>query len=196
MEGPKQYEFITEEIVKKGEVTIYSTEEDMRKFKEINEYNCYMKVCRAKMMELKQIRETYLLCDVIVVAALIFTLILKRAVFLEKTLMCIVLLSIYIVVCLILPLLKSELEIISNALITGLLLFIDWLFVILLVMNIVFCLIYRIKKGRLGEEWGYPLFYDLRIDRIRNRNYNEEVKTTMYSDIVKRKWHMKDYDEE
>ena len=71
MEEPRQYEFITEEIVKKGEVTIYSTEEDMRKLKEINEYNRYMKVCRAKMMELKQIRDTHLLSNVIVIATLI-----------------------------------------------------------------------------------------------------------------------------
>ena len=182
MEEPRQYEFITEEIVKKGEVTIYSTEEDMRKLKEINEYNRYMKVCRAKMMELKQIRDTHLLSNVIVIATLIFILLLKRTVFLEKPLMCVLLFLGYIVVYLVFSFWKSKLDLISNVSASAVLLFIDWLFVFLLAMNIIFCVVYRYKKGCLGEEIGYPLFYDIRIDRIRNRNYVVEVKNSSVID--------------
>lgn len=186
MEGPKQYEFITDEIVKKGVVTIYSTEEDMRKLKEINTYNEYMKLCRAKMMELKQLREMYLLINVIIIATLIFTLLLKSTVFLDKPLICVILLLIYVVVYMVFSFFRGELDLMSSVLAAVPLLFVDWLFAVLLVFDLAFCLFYRYKKGSLGEEIGYPLFYDIRIDRIRNRNYVVEATTTMYSDIVKR----------
>lgn len=190
MEGPKQYEFITDEIVKKGVVTIYSTEEDMRKLKEINTYNEYMKLCRTKMMELKQLREMYLLINVIIIATLIFTLVfnllLTSTVSIIKPLLCVIFLIIYVIVYMVFSFMKGELDLMPNVLAAVPLLFVDWLFVILLVFNLVFCLFYRYKKGSLGEEIGYPLFYDIRIDRIRNRNYVVEATTTMYSDIVKR----------
>lgn len=190
MEEPKQYEFITDEIVKKGVVTIYSTEEDMRKLKEINTYNEYMKLCRTKMMELKQLREMYLLINVIIIATLIFTLVfnllLTSTVSIIKPLLCVIFLIIYVIVYMVFSFMKGELDLMPNVLAAVPLLFVDWLFVILLVFNLVFCLFYRYKKGSLGEEIGYPLFYDIRIDRIRNRNYVVEATTTMYSDIVKR----------
>ena len=190
MEEPKQYEFITDEIVKKGVVTIYSTEEDMRKLKEINTYNEYMKLCRTKMMELKQLREMYLLINVIIIATLIFTLVfnllLTSTVSLIKPLLCVIFLIIYVVVYMVFSFFRGELDLMSNILAAVPLLFVDWLFVILLVFDLAFCLFYRYKKGSLGEEIGYPLFYDIRIDRIRNRNYVVEATTTMYSDIVKR----------
>lgn len=190
MEEPKQYEFITDEIVKKGVVTIYSTEEDMRKLKEINTYNEYMKLCRTKMMELKQMRETHLLINIIIIATLIFTLVfnllLTSTVSIIKPLLCVIFLIIYVIVYMVFSFMKGELDLMPNVLAAVPLLFVDWLFVILLVFNLVFCLFYRYKKGSLGEEIGYPLFYDIRIDRIRNRNYVVEATTTMYSDIVKR----------
>lgn len=176
MEEPKQYEFITDEIVKKGVVTIYSTEEDMRKLKEVNTYNDYMKICREKTMELRQLRETHLLINIIISATLVFTLVfnllLTSKVSLIKPMLCVIFFIIYAVVYMVFSYMKGELDLMSNVLATVPLLFVDGLFTILLVFNLAFCLFYRYKKGCLGEEKGYPLFYDIRIERIRNRNQN------------------------
>lgn len=60
MDESKKYKYITKEIIKEGSIEIRSTPEDMEKLTEVNQYNQYMKECRAKMQELKHLRDIYL----------------------------------------------------------------------------------------------------------------------------------------
>ena len=83
-------------------------------------------------------------------------------------------------------LLKDDLNFFLNVWTTASLLFIDLLFVNLLLFNIVYCGIYRYKRDKIIEELGYPLFCDIRIDRIRNDKYVVDVKVPVYPEIIKR----------
>ena len=186
MEEPKQYKYITSEMVKEGMVTIRSTPEDMQKLKEINEYNRHMIICREKMQELKQFRDTYLLCNMIILATTTFCVFLVKDVFVERTITSIGLLVIYIGVYLAFSLMRDDLNFFLNVLMTASLVFIDWYFVYLLIFNIIYCGIYWYKKGNIDEELGFPLFYDIRIDRIRNENYVVDVKVPVYPEIIKK----------
>ena len=187
MDEPKQYKYITPEIVKEGSITIRSTPEDMQKLKEINEYNRHMIICREKMQELKQFRNTYLLCNMIILGATIMSVFMMKDAFVERTIISIGLLVIYIGVYLVFSLMRDDLNFFLNVLMTASLLFIDWYFVYLLIFNVIYCGIYWYKKGNIDEELGFPLFYDIRVDRIRNDNYVVNVKVPVYSEIIKKR---------
>lgn len=186
MDSPNQYKYITEEIVKSGGVVIYSTEEDMKKLSEINAYNRYMDECRTKMQELKRLRDLHCLANIAIIFATIFVLSIKEDVLYEKPLMCIAILLIYIIVYVAFSLMKNELDFILNMLMTASLLIINVMFAFLLVFNILICGVYRYKKGDLGEHWGYPLFYNLRVERVRNEKYVQEVKIPVHSVMIKK----------
>ena len=67
MYEPRQFKYITKEIVKNGSIEIHSTPEDMEKLSHVNLYNQYMKECRAKMQELKYIRNIYLVANIFMI---------------------------------------------------------------------------------------------------------------------------------
>lgn len=182
MNEPRQFSYITKEIVEKGSIEIHSTEEDMVKFSEVNLYNEYMKECRQKMRELHILRNYYLLINIVMSIVLMiekYTSILmlpqEKAVFIRFVIE-IILVAAYIFINFVFCLWKGEMDFIPNVVITIPLLFIDSFFWILFVFNIIYCGIYRYKKGGLAEELGYPLFYDIRIDRIRKKTYDVQRK--------------------
>lgn len=192
MDEPKQYKFITKEIVKKGSIEIHSTPEDMEKLSEVNEYNRYMKECRAKMQELKHLRNTYLVVNVFAIVCLMLTTFASSMMFVQdkqfwvKFFVSVFLIVVYAVIYFLFSFWKNELEFFPNVLMTVTFLYINMDFLILLTINIVICGMYRYKKGCLGEEMGYPLFYDLKIDRIRGKTYDSQVKVPVYSEIIKK----------
>ena len=182
MKEARQFSYVTKEIVEKGSIEIQSTEEDMVKLSEVNLYNQYVKECRQKMRDLYILRVYYLLLNVILVAIFMFEkytpiLILpqKDSVFIRLVIE-IIIATVYIVLCFISCLWKGELEFVPSLIMTIVLLFIHSFFWILLAFNIVYLAIYRYKMGCLSQEIGYPLFYDIRIDRIRKKTYDVERK--------------------
>ena len=64
MNGPRHFNYLTEDIIKSGTIEIYSTPEDLDKISSINLYNQYMKECRQKMMELRILRYNYLIVNI------------------------------------------------------------------------------------------------------------------------------------
>ena len=186
MDEPKQYKYITPEIVKEGSIIIRSTEEDMQKLKEVIEYNRHMEVCREKANELKKLRDTYFPCNMILLGGITALVFVIKDAFVEKTILTIGLLVLYVGAYFVQSLLKDDLNFFLNVLTTASLLFVDLLFVNLLLFNIIICGIYRYKRDKIIEELGYPLFCDLRIDRIRNDKYVVDVKVPVYPEIIKR----------
>ena len=174
----RQFSYITKEIVEKGSIEIHSTEEDMVKLSEVNIYNEYMKECRHKMRELFILRNYYLLVTSILSILFMLSkytpiLILpqEKEVFV-RFIVEIILIVVYIFINFLFCLWKGEMDFIPNIIITIPLLFIAPLFWTLFVFNIVYCGVYRYKKGGITEEPGYPLFYDIQIDRIRKKTYD------------------------
>lgn len=192
MDEPKQYKYITKEIIKNGSIEIRSTPEDMEKLSEVNEYNRYMKECRAKMQELKHLRNAYLAMNVFAIGCLMLTTFASSMMFVQdkqfwvKFFVSVFLIVVYAVIYFLFSFWKNELEFFPNVLMTATFLYINPDFLYLLILNIVFCGIYRYKKGCLGEEIGYPLFYDLRVDRIRGKTYDSQVKVPVYSEVLKK----------
>lgn len=192
MDSPKIYKYITEEIVKNGSTTIHSTKEDMEKLAEVNEYNRYMKECRAKMQELKILRNVYLAANVFIIVCLMLLTFASDMMFAQdnkffkKILVSLLLIVVYGIVYFLFSFWKNELEFFPNVIMTAVLLYIDLMFFILLVLNILLCGLYRYKKGCLGEEMGYPLFYDIKVDRVRGKTYDPYIKVPMYSEIIKK----------
>ena len=72
MNGPRQFDFVTKEIIEKGSIEIHSTKEDMVKLSEVNIYNQYMRECRNKMRELHILRGYYLLLNFLMVVGFMF----------------------------------------------------------------------------------------------------------------------------
>ena len=178
----RQFSYITKEIVEKGSIEIHSTEEDMVKLSEVNIYNEYMKECRHKMRELFILRNYYLLVTSILSILFMlakYTPILilpqEKEVFV-RLIVEIILIVVYIFINFLFCLWKGEMDFIPNVIITIPLLFIAPLFWTLFVFNIVYCGVYRYKKGGITEEPGYPLFYDIQIDRIRKKTYDVQRK--------------------
>ena len=192
MDEPKQYKYITKEIIKNGSIEIRSTPEDMEKLSEVNEYNRYMKECRAKMQELRHLRNAYLAMNVFAIGCLMLTTFASSMMFVQdkqfwvKFFVSVFLIVVYAVIYFLFSFWKNELEFFPNVLMTATFLYINPDFLYLLILNIVFCGIYRYKKGCLGEEIGYPLFYDLRVDRIRGKTYDSQVKVPVYSEVLKK----------
>ena len=182
MNGPRQFDFVTKEIVENGSIEIHSTKEDMVKLSEVNIYNQYMRECRNKMRELHILRGYYLLLNFLMVVGFMFAkytpiLILpqKNAVII-RFIVEILIATVYIVLCFIFCLWKGELKLVPNIIMTIVLLFIYSSFWFLFANNIIFLVIYRYKAGYLSKEIGYPLFYDIRIDRIRKKTYDVQGK--------------------
>lgn len=182
MNGPRHYSYITKEIVQNGNIEIYSTEEDMIKLSEVNLYNQYMKECRQKMRDLHLLSNYYLLINAILSFLFMmakYTPILmeaqEKSVFI-RFIVEIILVALYIFINFVFCLWKDKLDFIPNVVITIPLLFIAPLYWTLFIFNIVYCGFYRYRKGTLGEELGYPLFYDIRIDRIRKKTYDVKRK--------------------
>ena len=182
MKEARQFSYVTKEIVENGSIEIHSTEEDMVKLSEVNLYNQYMKECRQKMRDLHILRGDYILINFLMVALFMFAkytpiLILpqKDSVFIRLVVE-IIIATVYIFLCFISCLWKGELEFVPSLIMTIALLFIHSLFWILFVFNIIYLAIYRYKKGYLSKEIGYPLFYDIRIDRIRKKTYDVQRK--------------------
>ena len=182
MNGPRQFDFVTKEIVENGSIEIHSTKEDMVKLSEVNIYNQYMRECRNKMRELHILRGYYLLLNFLMVVGFMFAkytpiLILpqKNAVII-RFIVEILIATVYIVLCFIFCLWKDELKLVPNIIMTIVLLFIYSSFWFLFANNIIFLVIYRYKAGYLSKEIGYPLFYDIRIDRIRKKTYDVQGK--------------------
>ena len=182
MNEPRKFSYVTREIIEKGSIEIHSTEEDMIKFSEVNLYNQYMKECRQKMRELLRLRNYYLLINIVMSIVLMiekYTPILmnpqEKEVFI-RLIIEIILVAVYIFINFVFCLWKGEMDFIPNVVITIPLLFVEPLFWALFTFNIIYCGIYRYKKGGLSEEPGYPLFYDIRIDRIRKKTYDVQRK--------------------
>ena len=175
MNGPRHFNYLTEDIIKSGTIEIYSTPEDLDKISSINLYNQYMKECRQKMMELRILRYNYLIvniCMIIVFMLAKYVPIMmepQAKIFYIRLVLDILLVIIHLILGFIYCLWKDELEFLPNIVTTAVLLFVNYLFGFLLLTNIIFCGIYRYKKGYLGLEPGYPLFCDLRIERIRRK---------------------------
>lgn len=192
MDEPKQYKYITKEIVKNGSIEIHSTPEDMEKLTEVNEYNRYMKECRAKMQELTKLRTIYLVVNIFVIVCIMLTTFASSMMFVQdkqfwiKFFISLFLIVVYAVIYFLFSFWKNELEFFPNVLMTATFLYINIEFLILLAINIGICGFYRYKKGCLGEEMGYPLFYDLRVDRIRGKTYDSKVKVPVYSEVIKK----------
>ena len=193
MNEPRHFSYITKEIVENGSIEIYSTEEDMVKLSEVNLYNQYMKECRQKMRSLRILREYYLLINFFMTFLFMFYKYLpimmepqENIVFIIFTVE-IIIVVLYLFLCFWFCLWKGELEFIPNLIMTIVLLFIYSQFWILFTFNIIYLLVYKYKKGGLSEEMGYPLFYDIRIDRIRKKTYDverkQERKGERYEDI-------------
>lgn len=182
MDGPRQFKYITEEIIKRGSIDIYSTKEDMDKLSHINLYNQYMKECRQTMKDLHRLRSYYLLINICLSLYFMFAKYvpimiepMDKSMFI-RLIVEILLVVIHLATGFVSCLWKDELYFLPNVLITAVLLYILPLYWILLAINIVFCGVYRYKKGNLGMEPGYPLFYDIRIDRIRGKVYETKEK--------------------
>ena len=182
MKEARQFSYVTKEIVENGSIEIHSTEEDMVKLSEVNLYNQYMKECREKMRSLRILREYYLLINFFMTFLFMFYKYLpimmepqENIVFIRFTVE-IIIVALYLLLCFWFCLWKGELEFIPNLIMTIVLLFIYSQFWILFAFNVIYLLIYKYKKGGLSEEMGYPLFYDIRIDRIRKKTYDVERK--------------------
>lgn len=182
MKEPRHFNYITSEIVKKGTIEIYSTEEDMIKLSEVNLYNQYMKECREKMRDLHLLSNIYLLINIIL--SLLFMMAKYTPILIEaqersmfiRLIIEIVLVVLFIFINFVFCLWKEKLDFFPNVVIAIPLLFIDSLYWTLFIFDIVYCGIYRYKKGALGDEPGYPLFYDISVDRIRKKTYDVQRK--------------------
>ena len=178
MSGPRAFNYITEEVIKSGCIEIRSTQEDIAKLSEVNLYNRYMKECRGKMQELKRVRNLYLITNVFAIVFLMSVIFVGEMIlpqekpFYVKLFISVGLVVIYAVVYVVFSFWKDELELLPNVLLTATLLYIDSAFICLLIVNIGLCVFYRCKKGNLGEEPAYPVFYDLRVDRVRGKVYD------------------------
>ena len=186
MNGPRYFEYVTEDIVKNGCIEIYSTKEDMDKISQVHLYNQYMKECRQKMKDLHFWRNFYLIINILL--TMDFMLTKYVPIMMEsqgtsayaKLVIDVIIVIIHLFICFLFCLWKGELDIIPNVLSTGALLFIDELFLIQLLFNLIFCGFYRYKKGSLGQEPGYPLFYDIRIDRVRGTVYDTRLRPVVH----------------
>lgn len=182
MNEPRHFKYITKEIVKDGCIEIHSTPEDMEKLSSVNLYNQYMKECRAKMQELKYLRNTYLAVNIIMIVCIMMLsfasemMVAQDNKFFIKFLVSIFLIVAYGAVYFYTSFWRNELEFFPNVLMTAVFVFVDIKFLFLLIMNIILCGLYRYKKGSLGAEFGYPLFYDIRVDRVRGKVYNTQIK--------------------
>ncbi len=191
MNGPRHFKYITEEIVKNGCIEIHSTAEDMDKISQVNFYNQYMKECRQKMKDLHNMRNCYLLINICLMLIIMYDkyapmmLEAQDASVYVKFVINIIIVVTYLVVNFIFCLWKGELDFWPNVLTTIALLFIDKFYWFQLAFNIVYCGVYRYKKGSLGMEPGYPLFYDIRIDRVRGKVYGTKVNPPVYPEIEK-----------
>ena len=182
MDGPRHFEYITEEIKKRGSIEIYSTKEDMNKLTYVGLYNQYMKECRQIMKDLRKLRNVYVLINIYF--SLYFMLIKYVQIMIEpmdksmfiRLVVEILLVIIHLATSFVMCIWKDELDFLPNVLITAPLLYIGSIYWVLLITNIVFCGVYRYKKGNLGMEPAYPLFYDLRIDRVRGKVYERKEK--------------------
>ena len=191
MNGPRHFQYVTEEIVKSGCIEIHSTAEDMDKISQVHLYNQYMKECRQKMKDLHFWRNFYLIINILLTMDFMLTkyvpilLDSQSTSAYAKLIIDVIIVIIHLFICFLFCLWKGELDIIPNVLSTGALLFIDELFLIQLIFNLIFCGFYRYKKGSLGQEPGYPLFYDIRIDRVRGKVYDTRPKVPVYPKIEK-----------
>ena len=182
MNGPRYFEYITEDIIKNGCIEIHSTKEDLEKISSINLYNQYMKECRQKMKSLHIMRNYYLLIDMVI--TLLFMIAKYVPIMMEaqnnrmyiRLVIDIVIVIVHLAVSFVFCLWKSELELWPNVINSAVLLLIDKWYWIVFFFNTVYCISYRYKKGNLGLEPGYPLFYDIRIDRVRGKVYNTGKK--------------------
>lgn len=190
MDEPRQFKYITKEIVKEGSIEIHSTPEGMEKLTDVNLYNQYMKECRAKMQELKHIRNIYLVANIFVIFCIMMLTFASEMMFAQdnkffiKFLVSIFLIVVYAAVYIYTSFWKNELEFFPNVLMTATFIFVDIKFLLLLIINIIICGLYRYKKGSLGAEFGYPLFYDIRIDRIRGKIYDTQMKVPIDLEIA------------
>ena len=182
MDGPRYFEHITEDIVKNGSIEIHSTKEDLEKISSVNLYNQYMKECRQKMKSLYLMRNSYLLMDCILTLLFMFAKYFPIMIEVQdgrvylKLVIDIVIVIVHIALSFIFCIWKSELEFWPNVFNSAVLVFIDKKYGILFLLNTVICIVYRYKKGNLGSEPGYPLFYDIRIGRVRGKIYNTDKK--------------------
>jgi len=182
MKEARQFSHITKEIVEKGSIEIYSTEEDMIKLSEINLYNQYMKECRQKMRDLHILRGYYFLINSLTIFLIMFNKYLpilmepQEDSVIIRFIIEIMIVAVYLFLCFWFCLWKGGLELVPNLIMTIILLFICLAFGVLLAFNVIYLLIYKYKKGGLAEEIGYPLFYDIRIDRIRKKTYDVQRK--------------------
>ena len=182
MKEARQFSYVTKEIVENGSIEIHSTEEDMVKLSEVNLYNQYMKECRQKMRELHILRGYYLLINFLMAVYFMiakYTPILvlpQKDSVIVRFVVEIIIVGVYIFICFLFCLWKGELKLVFNFVMSIMLLFIHSLFWILFVFNVIYLIVYRNKQGCLSMEIGYPLFYDIRIDRIRKKTYDVERK--------------------
>lgn len=190
MDEPRQFKYITKEIVKEGCIEIHSTPEDMEKLTDVNLYNQYMKECRAKMQELKHIRNIYLVANIFMIFCIMMLTFASEMMFAQdhkffiKFLTGIFIIVAYAAVYIYTSFWKNELEFFPNVLMTVAFLFVDIKFLFMVIVNIIICGLYRYKKGSLGLEMGYPLFYDIRVDRVRGKVYNTQVKVPIDLEIA------------
>lgn len=182
MGGPRYFEHITEDIVKKGCIEIYSTAEDMEKISQVHLYNQYMNECRQKMKDLHAWRNFYLIVNILLTIDFMITKYLPIMLDSQgtsayiKLVIDVIIVVAHLFVCFLFCMWKGELDFLPNVLSTAALLFIDELFLIQLIFNLIYCVFYRYKKGSLGEEPGYPLFYNIRIDRVRGKVYDTRLR--------------------
>lgn len=191
MNGPRHFKYVTEEIVKNGCIEIHSTAEDMDKISQVNLYNQYMKECRQKMKDLRIMRNYYLLINICLTLIIMFAKYVPIVIEPQDTsvyvrfVINIIIVVTYLVVSFILCLWKGELDFWPNVLMVIALLFIDKLYWFQFAIDIIYCGVYQYVKGNLGMEPGYPLFYDIKIDRVRGKVYDTKGRSPVYPEIEK-----------
>lgn len=179
MDTPRQYKYITPEVVKNANIEIRDTEDFAEKIKEVKEYNLYMKECRAKMCELNILRRTHFFVNFGLAVYFLFIVFASDMMFIQEKkfyihmTVSIILVVVYLAVYFLFSFWKDKLEFFPNVLMSAVLLYVNWIFLVLVVFNIVICGLYQYKKGCLDEEMGYPLFCEINIERLRGKTYDK-----------------------
>lgn len=168
----KEYKYITNELINKGEVTI--TKYDSLLCKEVSDYNEHMVICREKKKELDKIQHGFFAGNGFIVFSMFA---IKLNILTDISLKLIFAFLAYIIFFIAVPVIKKDFRVLPNMLITSLLLFWDMRFLILVIMNIILCRMHTKISKPLKAEPGYPAFVGINASYAKEDSFLYNIKT-------------------